>query len=252
MYNTEYYLAQLALLKANGNGMRFWEFFTTDDIPSLIYETQVVRVPVHVHVTDRTLAPDWVELAAVLMGYDSYTYFSFSGPWMLDSFDVFPEYTKPLGRPLGPATSTSTNATVPAWGLLQSQNLVYDWPSGPFPNASIYGKLAFLGLPASAADCLALVRANASFTAMTWVGNDEAPWAHTCWGRLEAVDWQRCLESESLDEPCYADAEATIVSAVNSPVDVTTTTWTRSFEHLDATLVLASAAGGTTASLAWH
>lgn len=246
-------MAQLAILKEAGNAIRFWEFFTVADIPSLLYEAQTFKVPLHVHVTARTLAPDWVELAAVLLGYSDHTVFSYSGPWMLDSFDVYPEYTKPLGRPLGDAVSSSTNVTVPAWGLLEAQNLVYSWPSGPFPNASIPGALAFLGSQPSTAACLALVRANASFTAMTYVNSTADPeWGTTCWGRLDAVDWQSCLESEASGAPCYANAEATIVSAVNAPVVVVTTTYTRSFEHLDVTLVTASAAGGTTATLAWH
>ena len=252
-YNTEYYLAQLALLKASGNGVRFWEFFEVSDVPSLIYETQVMQLPVHVHVTSRTLCPDWLELAAVLLGYGDYTYFSFSGPWMLDSFDVFPEFSRPLGRPLAPARSTTENTTVPAWGLLSGENLVYDWPSGPYPNASIPGKLAFLGLPQTAADCLALVRANASFTAMTFVDSADPLWGHSCWGRLESdVDWQRCIDDGDGGAPCWTQAEATIVSAVAVPIAVSSTTWTRSFEHLDVTLVAASAAGGTSATLAWH
>ena len=251
-YNTEYYLAHLGLMKAFGNAVRFWEFYTPGDIPSLIYETQELKVPVHVHVTSRTLSPDWVELASVLIGYGDYTVFSFSGPWMLDSFNVFPEYTRPLGRPLGAAEGSSTNTTVPAWGLLESQNLVNDWPVGPWPNASIPGALAFLGLQPTTDACLAQVRANSSFTAMTYVNSSDPVWGTTCWGRLETVNWQSCLESESAGAPCWASAEPTIVSAVNAPVLVTTTTWTRSFEHVDVTLVTASAAGGTTATLAWH
>jgi len=212
-----------------------------------------MQLPVHVHVTARTLSPDWEELAAVLLGYGEHTTFSYSGPWMLDSFDVFPEYTRPLGLPLGPASSTSTNATVPAWGLLASLNLVYDWPIGPWPNASIAGKLAFLGLQATPAACLSQARSNASFTAMTYVNSDADPvWGRSCWGRLEALNWQRCIDEADGSAPCYASAEATIVSAVSVPIDVARVTWTRSFEHLDVTLVAASAAGGSSATLAWH
>jgi hypothetical protein len=65
----DYYQAQLALLLKHGNGFRFWEFFTDseDDVQSLAYETQTRGAPTHVHVTKRTLNPDWVELACFLL-----------------------------------------------------------------------------------------------------------------------------------------------------------------------------------------
>jgi len=65
----DYYHAQLALLLKHGNGIRFWEFFTnsTDHVSSLAYETQTMGAPAHVHVTERTLNPDWVELACFLL-----------------------------------------------------------------------------------------------------------------------------------------------------------------------------------------
>ena len=65
----DYYQAQLGLLLKHGNGFRFWEFFgpTVDDVNSLSYETQTRGAPTHVHVTKRTLNPDWVELACFLL-----------------------------------------------------------------------------------------------------------------------------------------------------------------------------------------
>ena len=88
---------------------------------------------------------------------------------------------------------------------------------------------------------------------MTFVNATADEWGHSCWGRLEAgIDWQQCLETEASGAPCWASAEPTIVSAVAVPVLVTTTSWTRSFEHLDVAVVAASAAGGTSATLAWH
>ena len=77
----DYYQAQLELLIKHGNGFRFWEFFTTteDDVASLAYETLTKGVPTHVHVTERTLNPDWVELACYLLAMGEYSYFSYSG-----------------------------------------------------------------------------------------------------------------------------------------------------------------------------
>ena len=254
LYNTEYYIAQLGLLKASGNGVRFWEFFKTEDIPSLIYETAVVQVPVHVHVTARTLSPDWVELAAVLMGYSSYTYFSFSGPWMLDSFNVFPEFTKPLGKPLGPAVSVpASNTSFARWAQIPSLNVVDNFPKNPDNSSDVFGELAFLGLQTNFAACMALVAANSSFTGMTYVINTAPPWYQSCWGRLDNINWQACISSPNGGPPCYTAIQpGNCISAVNVAVELPgKVQWTRSFEHLDVTLTV-DPSGADSATLAWH
>ena len=233
-----YYHAQLALLLKHGNGIRFWEFFTDseDNVRSLAYEALSQGVPTHVHVTKRTLNPHWVELACFLLAAGEHSYFSYSGPWMLDSFQLQPEYALPLGRPLGPPLNATTAVAVPPWQPLPNQNLVSGWPAAPSPSSDIPGQLAFLGLQPSAAACLAAAQANASFTAVTWAGEStQAPWVASCWGRLDTQDWGACLQGEQLAAPCHAAAEAGMVSAVRDGFIRQETVWSRQFESVNVT-----------------
>ena len=234
--NPAYYEAQLDLLIKHGNAFRFWEFFTNseDDVRSLAYEALTRGVPTHVHVTKRTLNPGWVELACFLLAMGEYSYFSFSGPWMLDSFDVYPEYAKPLGRPLGPPSNSSATTPTAPWQLLTNQNLVDNWPASP-TGPDIPGKLAFLGKQPSAAACLAAAQGNASFTAMTWVDSTGDEWEDTCWGRLDTQDWAACINGQLNAAPCYAAAEASHWSAVRDSFAQGHTVWKRSFEALNVT-----------------
>jgi hypothetical protein len=244
--NSEYYLAYCALLAKYGS-IRFWEFFasTEEDLTSLMYETQVLGLPTHVHVTARTLAPDWVELAVFLLGMGEGSYFSYSGPWNLNSFDIYPEYARPLGQPLGPARNTTTPVPVAAWQPIPGQNLAYGLPS--CPTCPIPGMLAAFGPVATAEACLAAVRANASCTAMTWVPADGTEWARSCWGRLDTFDVETCVNGEVESAPCYASAEAGHVSAVAQPFTLQVPVWTRSFEHVNVTW----APTGGNATLEW-
>jgi hypothetical protein len=253
--NDEFYLAQLAILKGSGNGIRFWEFFNVgnaDHIQTLIYETQTVKVPVHVHVTSRTLAPDWVELAAFLIGCDQYSYFSYSGPWMLDSFDFWPEFSKALGQPLGPPTTTITNSSVQPWVLLDGQNLIDNWPNEPNNSSDVYQKLAFLGVFDSVSECMTAIRANSSFVAMTYVKGNDDQWTHSCWGRLETnVDYNSCIVSQNSSPPCYSDSEpGKVVSAVGVELMFPATEWNRDFESLSVSLSIGTQTGPA-ATLLW-
>ena len=254
-FNDEYYLAMLAILKGNGNGIRFWEFFDVanpDHIRTLIYETQTVKVPVHVHVTTRTLAPDWVELAAFLIGCGNYSYFSYSGPWMLDSFDFWPEFSKTLGQPLSSPSSTVINSTIQPWVLLEGQNLIDNWPNAPNNSSDVPGKLAFLGLFDSVEGCMTAVRANSSFFAITYVKGNDAIWTKSCWGRMEVdVDYNNCIVNQDSSPPCYSDFESgKVVSAVGVEMNFPATEWTREFESLSVSLSIGSQSG-TSATLTW-
>jgi hypothetical protein len=253
--NDEFYLAQLAMLKGNGNGIRFWEFFSVenpDHIKTLIYETQTIQIPVHLHVTTRTLAPDWVELAAFLIGMGNYSYFSYSGPWMLDSFTFWPEFSKSLGQPLGPPTSSITNSSLQPWTLLDGQNLIDSWPNDPNNSSDIEGKLAFVGLFDTVKECLSAIQSNSSFIAMTYVNGNDNEWNKTCWGRLEKdVDYNTCIITQDSNPPCYSDFESgKVVSAVGLEMQFPSTTWTREFESLSVTLVI-GAKSGPSATLEW-
>ena len=231
----DYYHAQLDLLIKHGNGFRFWEFFTNseDDVRSLAYETLTRGAPAHVHVTQRTLNPHWVELACYLLAAGEYSYFSYSGPWMLDSFSIFPEYTKPLGRPLGPPANASSQQPVAPWALLAGENLVINLPTAPNASGNVPGKVAFLGLQPTAAACLAAAQADAAHSAMTWVAAGGGEWSLTCWARLDAPDWGACIAAE--DPGCYVGAESGHVSAVRDGFVKKETVWTRAFEHVNVT-----------------
>ena len=234
----EYYESQLALLLKHGNGFRFWEFFTnsTDHVHSLAYETQTRGVPTHVHVTERTMNPAWVELACFLLAMGEHSYFSFSGPWMLDSFDIYPEFTKPLGAPLGPPVNTTYPIPLAPWTPLDNQNMAYGWPASPSNSSDIPGKLAFLGLRNSASECFAAAQSNASFTAVTWAGNaSKGEWALTCWGRLDVQDWGACVYAEDTNAPCYSAEDAGATSAFRDGVTLLGSVWRRSFEFVNVT-----------------
>ena len=234
----DYYLAQLALLLKHGNGFRFWEFFTnsTDNVESLAFEALTRGAPTHVHVTERTLNPGWVELACFLLGMGEHSYFSYSKPWMLDSFDVFPEYSKPLGRPLGPPANASYDFPLAPWAPLAGQNMAYGWPAAPSNRSDIPGQLAFLGLQPSADSCFAAARANASFTVATWAGTASGgPFARTCWGRLDTQDWGACIAGEQLAAPCHAQQDRGTASAFRDGAALRGQLWRRSFEHTNVT-----------------
>jgi len=245
----DYYYQQAALLQKYGNGIRFWEFFspTQENLLSLIYETQELQLPTHVHVTDRTLVPDWLELSVFLLGMGNYSYFSYSGPWNFDSFAIYPEYTKPLGNPLGPAINTTKTVPWNSWQLIPNQNLAYSYP--PCGNCSIYNKIAFMGLTNNATECLNLILPNSSFTGMTWVPKDnEQEWDLTCWGRLDTFDAESCINNENIDAPCYASYQTGHYSAVKQPFNRAVATWTRSFEYLDVEWII----NDGNATLNWH
>ena len=200
--NPEYYAAQAALLaKYPANAIRFWEFFSpsADCLASLRYETETLGLATHVHVDKRTMSPDWLELAVFLLGMGERSYFSYSGPWNLDSFAVQPEFRAPLGAPLGPATNATARTPTAPWQLLQNQNLAYDLP--PAPNASVPGVLRFLGLAPSAEACLALAAAAPDATAFTWARATDKQWANHCWARVDALDAAACINGEVVAAP---------------------------------------------------
>ena len=228
-----YYAAQLELLLKHGNGFRFWEFFTnsTDHVNSLIYEAQTRGAPTHVHVTERTMNPAWVELACFLLAMGEHSYFSYSKPWMLDSFQIWPEFSKPLGRPLGPPVNETFPEPLAPWAPLGGWNFAYGWPKAPSNSSNIPGELAFLGLQPTAAACFAAARANASFTAATWAGSAQGgEWARTCWGRLDAQDWAACVRAADVAPPCYAALDEGTASAFRDGVVLQGEVWRRSFE----------------------
>ena len=155
---------------------------------------------------------------------------------MLDSFDIYPEYTAPLGQPLGPPANTSMpGQPLAPWEPIADLNLVYGWPASPSSSSDIPGKLAYLGTQATGAACLAAAAANASFTAATWAGAATSPWALSCWGRLDEQDWGACYDSLQQAPPCYAASQSGAVSALRDGLARNVTVYTRSFEHVNVT-----------------
>jgi hypothetical protein len=144
--NGDYYFEHLKILSAfSDNAIRFYEFFTADVVGDLINEAQNLNLALHVHSGQRTLSPDWLELAAFLIAANNQSTFSYSeGAWMFDSFPMMPEFGRPLGPPLSPPTNTTTSQPHASWDQLFGVNLIFDLPSSP--NASVPGTLAFLGL----------------------------------------------------------------------------------------------------------
>lgn len=234
-----YYAAHTAILARYPTAaIRFWEFFTPteDSLASLMYEAGTLGLATHVHVTTRTLAPDWVELAVFLLGMGEHSYFSYSGPWMLDSFAVYPEYSRALGQPLGAAVNATVQKPYSAWQLIAGQNLVYGLPS--CPTCNVTGVLTSFGTVPTAQDCLAAVMAAsapASYTAMSWVEQDGSEWGRHCYGRLDSFNASACINEEAVGAPCYASAQAGHVSAVAQPWARIVRQWSRSFQHVDVT-----------------
>jgi hypothetical protein len=246
-YSGDYYEAYLAiLLQYPQQAIRFWEFFNPHDATAIAALQREVALGVaqQVHVgSARTLAPDWVELAAFLIAAGDHCYFSCSGPWNVDSFTVYPEFTRRMGPPLGPGMRNGT-AEAP-WALLSAVNLAAGLP--PCHNCSVPGVLGFLGNFSAPSACLAAVRANASFVAMTHIGTGGEPWVGTCWGRLDAQDWPGCVNAPV--PGCHAVfGQAFATAAISDAFTRFGSTWRRSFEHLDVVFDAAA----YTATLSWH
>ena len=221
------------------------EFWAASDdfVATLVRETQELGLPVHVHATARTLAPDWVELAAFLIGAGEYSYFSWSVDWMLDSWAPAPEFARPLGPPVAPPTRTQAPPDeFAAWALIPYQNLVFD--AIKCRNCSTPGIVAFVGDAASAAACLAAARTAFPDTAtgMTWVDAAGGSYALGCWARVDAAvvtAAAACVRQQSAAAPCFAQPQVTAVSAAAAAVERNgSAVWTRSFAHVDVTYVV--------------
>ena len=119
-----YYEAQIALIAQHGNAWRFYEGFSVDSkhMATYLYEAQGLNVtsgnavasstnysvPVMLHIYDDPVySPDWVQLAAFLIGANENSYFSSSAGWAFDSFSVYPEFSRPLGTPFGSPSVTT-------------------------------------------------------------------------------------------------------------------------------------------------
>ena len=219
-----------------------------DYVATLVRETQTLSLPVHVHTNRRTMSPDWVELAAFLIGAGEYSYFSYSQNWMLDSWSVPPEFTRALGPPTSPpARAAGPPEAYAPWQAIPSQHLAFGAVS--CPNCSLPGTVEYVGTLAGWDACLAAARAAfPSARGVTFVGDDGTKWAHGCWARVDAAfDPAACILHETARAPCYAAAQTSVTSAVSVPaVRNGTVTWTRTYAHLNVTYAV-----GVGATLTW-
>ena len=262
-HNAEYYLAQLALLAGHGNGWRFYESFevSPDSLATYLFEAQglnvssgaalpatpryAVPVMMHTYATP-TMNPDWVELAAFLLGANTNSYFSCSQGWDIDSFPVHPEFARPLGAPLGPPTLSQQ--ALPPWALIPGLNVVDSLPPSPGANAS---NAVFLGRVPTPADCAALARAG-SFAAFTHT-LDGSAWSSTCYARNDTLP-ARCFTAAGAGAgpPCFSVFGPGHASGCGEPVPGGgPAEYRREFEHLRVTLRGPLAGGGYGAELAW-
>ena len=232
--NPQYHKSVTDSIKRHGSGFRYYEFFThpspVDHLTTLTYEAQTLGIPVHAHAESITYNPSFVELAIFLLGAGNNSFFSYSPSWTFSDFPWLPEFDIPLGAPQGPAVES--NATVPPWAVRNSSSLICGLV--PSPGASAPG-VAFMGSFSSADACEVAVRANASFTAWTWVTPlfEEADWRQGCYGVL-LIQQQHCMTSPPLcSAPCFTQAAPGMVAAAG--VAYNQSVFTRAFEHLTVT-----------------
>jgi hypothetical protein len=264
--NTDYYLAQLALIARHGNAWRFYEGFSVGaaQMATYLFEAQGLNVsgnasvpdpsnysvPVMMHFYDPPVyAPDWVQLAAFLIGANEFSYFSYSAGWGFGDFPLFPEFFRPLGRPLGPPTVHATPAgpPLPPWAPLPALNMVSSLPPAPGANAS---NAVFLGRVATPGACAALAEALSGATAFTHTLEASA-WDETCYARVDDVP-ARCFTAPAPGPPCFSAAGAGHSSGAAQVLPAATeTVYAREFERLGVVLTQRPD-GAWNATLAWR
>jgi len=267
--NRAFYEAQLAMIAAHGNAWRFYEGFevTPDGMATYLYEAQGMNVtaggaptstnysvPVMMHTgyDGRHDAPDWVELAAFLVGASENSYFSFSGGWDIGDFPVEPEFLRPLGAPLGPPTVTRNESLLPPWAPIAGLNVVFSLPPSPGANAS---NAVFLGLAASPAACAALAEARGGNVSAYTHTLDGSQWDRTCYARTDDPPLA-CFTpgGAALGPPCWSSfgSKGAASGAAQRVPAGATTVYAREFEHVSVRLVEESGGASYGATLAWR
>jgi len=276
--NRDFYLAQLGMIARHGNAWRFYEGFSVspDAMATFLYESQGLNctgggngnacarsadnysVPVMLHsgYGGRTNNPDWIELAAFLIGANANSFFSYSAGWDIGDFPVEPEFLRPLGAPLGPPSVTRSNATLlPPWAPIAGLNAVYSLPPAPGANAS---NAVFLGSVDTPAQCAALAEASpAAVTAFTHtLDSSGSGWSRSCYGRTDAVPLA-CLTptGAALGAPCWSAfgvAGAVSGAAQRVPEAAGATVYAREFERCSVRLVETQGGRTYSATLGWR
>lgn len=238
-----YWSQYAAILAAHPSASaRFYEFWglSSDMLATAMYESLTLGLQMHVHTPTKTLSPDWAELAQFLLVANERSYFSYSGPWMLDSFVWQPEFSQKLGAPLGGPYNQSQAIAHGPWALVNGTNLITGLPVAPGKGNP--GWVDFLGNTTSAADCLALTLAaplGRNYTAMTWVTPAEPQWGSGYYARYDAFQ-THCAVNFNLSMPCFSSQQPTTVSAIAQPYTANVTMVRRDFQHLNVSLSLAT------------
>ena len=208
-----------------------------------------VPVMMHTGYDGQTFNPDWAELAAFLIGANANSYFSYSSGWDLGDFPVLPEFTRPLGAPLGPPTVSRNATLLPAWAAIASLNVVFSLP--PFPGGNATNAL-FLGRVDSPQACAALAEASGVATAFTHTLGGDA-WDKTCYARTDAVPVE-CFTQDGAAQgpPCWSafGAGHSSGSSLRVPGAVEEL-FAREFEHCSVRLTL-NAPGSWGATRGWR
>jgi hypothetical protein len=209
-----------------------------------------VGVMLHTGYSGRTYNPDWVQLAAFLIGANPNSYFSYSAGWDIDDFPVLPEFTRPLGAPLGPPTVSRNETLLPAWATISSLNVVFSLPPSPGGNAT---NALFLGRVDSPQACAALAEASGVATAFTHTLGSGDEWDRTCYARTDEVPIYCFTEGgASLGPPCWSAFSTGHASGSAQRVPgAVEELFAREFEHCSVRLTL-NASGSWGATLGWH
>ena len=114
-YNaTNFYFDMMNIMKNyNDISLRYWEEYeinTQEKFISFLWESQN-NYKIQIHAGDRTMNPDWVELASFLIACNNQSWFSYSTGWMIESQWWQPEFANKLGNPLNGYQYPGSNCT---------------------------------------------------------------------------------------------------------------------------------------------
>lgn len=232
-YRSDYYWKYRDLLENNNNAIRYWEGLESsfgssfyNHFVTYMNET-AANIPEHVHAASKTLNPDWVELAAYLIGAHNQTWFSFSHGWTITSGWYQPEFIKPLGTPLNDGKCVSDGK----WNVFMNTNNVYGQVDAG--KNSTDGTIIYVGEFSDYQGCIdginALDVGNKNFGSFTWADNNAGIYAKMCYAKY--------------GESWNIEADNTSISGHFGNLYCT-----RQFEHCDVQLDVLNYA----ANITWH
>ena len=154
---------------------------------------------IEIHVATKTMRPDWVELAAFLIGANNQSWFSYSccypSGWNVYSGWYQKEFGQRLGKPLTNGQCKND------WYIYNNSNAI--WKGTNPKSNSTDGNIIYLGIYNDYQGCLSQVKASGNkygptgFHAFTWVNNEGQDYALQCFGRLDEV-WSTKYDNETV------------------------------------------------------